>query len=151
MTRDLQNIDDDIVSKIERDPLPAGSVNETGYYTDNLGWIQKSTKLTEGMKAFYEKTGVQPYLYLASENEVEQAGSLEALASSLYDKLFTDEAHFLFTYSEDRNYKWEMYFVTGTQATAVIDTEAEEIIYQKFVRYYDDYDLGNEGIIFRRG
>ncbi|MBQ6875674.1 MAG: hypothetical protein IJN46_05510 [Lachnospiraceae bacterium] len=135
---------DDIVSKIERDPLPAGSVNETGYYTDNLGWIQKSTKLTEGMKAFYKKTGVQPYLYLASEKEVEQAGSLEALANSLYDKLFTDEAHFLFTYIEDSNYKWEMHFVTGTQATSVIDAEAEEIIYQKFVRYYDDTDLEDE-------
>ena len=135
---------DDIVSKIERDPLPTGSVNETGYYTDNLGWIQKSTKLTEGMKAFYKKTGVQPYLYLASEKEVEQAGSLEALANGLYDKLFTDEAHFLFTYTEDSSYKWEMHFVTGTQATSVIDAEAEEIIYQKFVRYYDDTDLEDE-------
>lgn len=126
----------EITSTIERDPLPSGSVNETGYYTDNLDWIQNSTKLTSGMKKFYKETGVQPYLYLASQEEISAAGGLEALANGLYDDLFTDEAHFLFTYSEDENYEGEMYFVVGTQATSVIDNEAEEIIYQQFKRYY---------------
>jgi len=126
----------EITSTIEREPLPYGSVNETGYYTDNLGWIQNSTKLTGGMKKFYKQTGVQPYLYLASQEEIEKAGGMEALANGLYDELFTDEAHFLFTYSEDENYEWEMKFVVGAQATSVVDTEAEEIIYQNFKRYY---------------
>ncbi len=126
----------EITSTVEREPLPSGSVNETGYYTDNLGWIQNSTKLTSGMKKFYQETGVQPYLYLASQEEIKAAGGLETLANGLYDELFTDEAHFLFTYSEDENYEWEMWFVTGTQATSVIDTEAEEIIYQHFTKYY---------------
>lgn len=126
----------EITSTIERDPLPSGSVNETGYYTDHLGWIQNSTKLTSGMKKFYKETGVQPYLYLASQDEIKKSGSLETLATGLYDQLFTDEAHFLFTYSEDENYEWEIWFVTGTQATSVIDTEAEEIIYQHFAKYY---------------
>lgn len=134
----------DIVSTVERDPLPSGSVNETGYYTDNLGWINSSTKLTSGMKTFYKETGVQPYLYLASEAEVSAAGSLENLATDLYDKLFTDEAHFLFAYTEDQNYEWEIWFVVGTQATSVVDTEAEEIVYQYFNRYYYDESLSDE-------
>lgn len=133
----------EITSTVEREPLPSGSVNETGYYTDNLGWIQNSTKLTSGMKKFYQETGVQPYLYLASQKEIDAAGGLEKLANGLYDELFTDEAHFLFTYSEDENYEWEMWFVTGTQATSVIDSEAEEIIYQNFTKYYYT-DLENE-------
>ena len=132
-----------IESTVEREPLPAGSVNETGYYTDNLGWINRSTVLTGGMKDFYQETGVQPYLYLASEDEVLEYGSLQTLAETMYDELFTDEAHFLFAYTENAAYEWEIWFVTGSQATAVIDTEAEEIIYQHFIRYYES-DLSVE-------
>lgn len=126
-----------IVSTVERESLPSGSVNETGYYTDNLGWIQRSSVLTSGMKTFYQDTGVQPYLYLASGEEVAEYGSLQNLAEAAYDELFTDEAHFLFAFTEDEvSYEWEIWFVTGTQATSVIDSEAEEIIYQYFSRYY---------------
>lgn len=133
-----------IVSTVEREALPSGSVNETGYYTDNLGWIQRSSALTSGMKKFYKETGVQPYLYLASEEEIAEYGSLQNLAESVYDELFTDEAHFLFAFTEDeKTYDWDIWFVTGTQATAVIDDEAEEIIYQYFVRYYES-DLEDE-------
>jgi len=132
-----------IESTVEREPLPAGSVKETGYYTDNLGWINRSTTLTNGMKSFYKETGVQPYLYLADEDEVVKYGSLQNLAEAMYDELFTDEAHFLFAYTENASYEWEIWFVTGSQATAVIDTEAEEIIYQYFVRYYES-DLSDE-------
>lgn len=138
--------DTKIESTVEREPLPSGSVNETGYYTDNLDAIQLSAKLTGGMKKFYKETGVQPYLYLASADEIVEYGSLQNLAESMYDELFTDEAHFLFTYTEDASYAWEIWFVTGTQATAVIDTEAEEIIYQYFVRYINDYDLDYEEV-----
>ena len=95
------------------------------------------------MKDFYQETGVQPYLYLASEDEVLEYGSLQTLAETMYDELFTDEAHFLFAYTENAAYEWEIWFVTGSQATAVIDTEAEEIIYQHFIRYYES-DLSYE-------
>ncbi len=51
-------------STVVRDPLPKGSVDETEYYTDTIGWIGNRTELLDGMKYFYQKTGVQPYLYL---------------------------------------------------------------------------------------
>ena len=51
-------------STINRQPLPAGSVNETEYYRDELGWIKNQTKMEEGLKYFYQKTGVQPYVVI---------------------------------------------------------------------------------------
>ena len=135
-----------ITSTVEREALPSGSVNETGYYTDNLGVISRSSTLTSGMKSFYKETGVQPYLYLASEDEVAEYSSLQILAETMYDELFTDEAHLLCVYTEDdvAYGEWELWFVTGTQATSVIDEEAEEIIFQYFSRYYYDDSLSYE-------
>ena len=51
-------------STVKREPLDKAYVNETGYYTDELGWIRSSSTLEKGMKDFYQETGVQPYLYI---------------------------------------------------------------------------------------
>ena len=51
-------------STVAREPLPKGSVNETEYYTDELGWIGNKTAFTAGLKHFYDKTGVQPHVYI---------------------------------------------------------------------------------------
>ena len=51
-------------STIAREPLPKGSVNETDYYTDELGWIHNPSQLVIGLKNFYNKTGVQPHVYI---------------------------------------------------------------------------------------
>ncbi len=42
-------------STIQREALPAGSVVETRYYTDELGWIRNETELTAGMRNFYQR------------------------------------------------------------------------------------------------
>ena len=38
------------LSTVEREPLPDGSVTETDYYTDTIGWIGNRSELTSGMK-----------------------------------------------------------------------------------------------------
>ena len=50
-----------------REPLPAGAVIETDYFADNLFWIDNKAQLEAGMKHFYQKTGVQPFLYITDE------------------------------------------------------------------------------------
>lgn len=45
-------------STIKREPLDKTYVNETGYYTDELGWIRSGSILEKGMKDFYQETGV---------------------------------------------------------------------------------------------
>ena len=126
-------------STIQREPLPAGSVTETGYYTDELNWIKNSTKLTSGMKNFYQKTGVQPYLYITDSvdgNHYPTAAELETFANQKYDELFTDEAHLLlifFEYEPSNYYTW---CITGIQAKTVIDSEAVDILLDYVDLYY---------------
>jgi uncharacterized membrane protein len=134
------------LSSVERVPLPPGSVNETGYYTDELGWITNESKLIEGLKYFYKETGVQPYLYLTDTikgSNFPTESDLESYANELYDDLFRDEAHLLLLFFEyDGDYRG--WYIVGTQAKSVIDDEAGRILTDYIDRYYYDTNLTNE-------
>ncbi len=132
-------------STVQRVALPAGSVNETGYYTDELGWIDNETKLLAGMKNFYQETGVQPYLYITDTvngSHSPTATDLKNFTEGLYDDLFTDEAHLLlvfFEYNSNSNYM--DHCVRGIQAKTVIDDEAADILLDYIGSYYFDNSL----------
>lgn len=133
-------------STVARQPLPAGSVNETEYYTDELGWINNQTKMEEGLKYFYQKTGVQPYVVIidkvnGSHNPNES--ELDSYANALYDQLFADEAHLLFVFYEYDEFYMDRY-VAGTQAKTVIDAEAADILLDYIDRNYYDSNLTDE-------
>lgn len=129
------------VSSVERVALPPGSVNETKYYTDELGWINNETKLINGLKHFYKETGVQPYLYLTDTingSHFPTDLELESFAANLYDELFTDEAHLLLVFFEYEG-RYMDWYIAGTQAKSVIDREAGDILLDYIDRnYYDD-------------
>lgn len=134
-------------STVEREPLPAGSVDETDYYTDELGWIGNHTQMVDGLRYFYNETGVQPHVYITDNIDGEQNPSmdqLEAYANNLYDELFTDEAHLLLVFFEPRPNEYMTYYVVGSQARSVIDTEAGDILLDYLDRYYYDANLTDE-------
>ena len=134
------------VSSVERVALPPGSVNETEYYTDELGWINNETKLINGLKQFYKETGVQPYLYLTDTingSHFPTDVELESFASNLYDELFTDEAHLLLVFFEYEG-RYMDWYIAGTQAKSVIDREAGDILLDYIDRYYYDDGLTDE-------
>ncbi|WP_208560293.1 hypothetical protein [Marinilactibacillus kalidii] len=132
-------------SSRERTPLEAGAVNETAYYTDNANWIGNATTLENGMRYYYEKTGIQPYLYITEEidgNANPSLEELEAFKSNLYDELFDDEAHMLVLFFESDTFELDDYYYVGTeigaQARSVMDREAQDIFYDYLDRYYFD-------------
>lgn len=133
-------------STIEREALPEGSVNETEYFTDQAGgWIGNQTVMTDGLRHFYNETGVQPHVYITDNINGSTSPTSEELAefsNNLYDELFTDEAHLLLVFfqaSEDDYGNYMDYYVAGTQAKSVIDTEAGDILLDYLDRnYYDD-------------
>lgn len=133
-------------STVAREPLTAGAVNETEYYTDELGWIGNSTRLEAGMKNFYQQTGVQPYLYITGTidggHDPTQA-ELEAFAAQKYDELFTDEAHLLLVFFEYYPSQYDTWCIVGSQAKTVIDSEAANILLDYIDRYYYS-DLSDE-------
>lgn len=137
-------------STIQREALPKGSVIETDYYTDELGWIASSTKLTTGMKSFYNSTGVQPYLFITDTvngARYPTDSDMDAYASELYDKLIKDEAHLLVLFWEN-NDSYKTWYVAGKQAKTVIDTEAADILLDYIDRYY--YSDLNEDEFFSK-
>lgn len=112
-------------STIKREPLDKAYVNETGYYTDELGWVRSSSTLEKGMKAFYQETGVQPYLYITDTvngTTSPTSSDMEAACQALYDELFTDEGHMLLLFQEyNSSGNYNMWYVCGKQAKTVLD------------------------------
>ena len=134
-------------STIEREPLPSGMVNETDYYSDELGWIQNETEAVDGLRHFYNETGVQPHVHITGDIDGSTNPSMdevEAYANDLYDELFTDEAHLLLVFFEPRPNDYMTYYVTGSQARSVIDTEAGDILLDYLDRNYYDGSLTDE-------
>lgn len=127
-------------STIEREPLETQYVITTDWYTDELDWIQSDTKLESGMKQFYKKTGVQPYLYITdtvngtthpTEND------MDTYANQLYDELFKDEGHILLLFYEyNSNSEYKTWYVCGAMAKTVMDQEACDILLDYIDHYY---------------
>lgn len=131
-------------STVERTPLDASYVDETGYLTDNLGWIGSQYDVEQGMRHFYEETGVQPYLYLTPDvngSTHPTDSEMYEFANDLYEELFTDEGHVLVIFQEyNSSGDYYSYYLAGKQAKTVIDSEAGEILLDYIDHYYySDY------------
>lgn len=127
----------------DRQALPAGAVNETNYYTDEDGdWITSPNRFEEGLREFFELTGIQPYVYIFPNDSVSSAAELQSRAEQLYGQLFTDDAHFLMTFcydSRDDGFYWAYW--AGSQTRTVLDDEALEI-FESYLKqeWYADND-----------
>ncbi|MCL2678343.1 MAG: TPM domain-containing protein [Clostridiales bacterium] len=99
------------------------------------------------MKNFYNKTGVQPYLYLTDNiygSTNPNDTQVEQFADALYEELFTDEAHVLLIFMEYAESKYRVWCYAGMQAGAVIDAEARDILLGYINKYYTYENLSNE-------
>ena len=121
-------------STVNRTPLNSADVVESDLWFDNkAGWDIRTSVLTKGMKEFYKKTGVQPYLIITTEiNGIGEylldSEAVEYLEQQ-YDTLFHDEGHLIYAFMEYSENRYKQYIYAGNKASAVIDREAQEIIY----------------------
>jgi len=130
----------------DRVPLPSNLASDTGaMFTDNLGWINNENRLLQGMRDFYNRTGVRPHLYLTGNldgnTSLPTNTQLSAFANRRYNELFSDEAHVLLVFFENANGEYAMYVIAGRYAQAVMDSEAKNTL-MDFVQsyYYTDID-----------
>ena len=147
-------------STVQREALPASKCDAVDEcYRDDWGdWIDESgeeTSLINGLTHFYEKTGVQPYLWIMGEEggQYMSEGSLEELSEAAYKEMFgTDEGHMLVVFREYPNESGN-YICTVTPGydaeTQVMDEQAREILLDFIDYYYTDSEL-NEGQFFAR-
>ena len=137
-------------STVQREKLPASAVAETAYYTDeDGGWIRSPSELESGLRAFYDDTGVQPYVYILPNGTSTSASELSERAAQLYDQLFSDEGHFLLVFCDDGNGSFTCGYAVGSQAKTVMDDEAVGILADYLDRYYNDLSLSEEEIFSR--
>ncbi len=131
-------------STVQREALPSSAVTETGYYTDEGGWISSPSTLEAGMRHFFEETGVQPYLYILPNGSISSTQQITDMADELYGQLFDDQGHFLFVFCDNNMGQYYYGGHIGAQAESVLDDEALTIFLQYLDRYYYDTSLSEE-------
>lgn len=133
-------------STIEREPIEKGLVNETEYFQENITessdvWINDPYVLEGGLKYFYDKTNVQPFVYITDNINGDPNPTLDEIdefSAELYDELFTDEAHLLLVHFENYasyDHEYSYHTIYGSQAKILMDQEAESILFD-----YLDYN-----------
>ena len=137
--------DDVTRSSIEREPLPQGAALVTPYYTDADGdWIHTPRALEDGMRRFYDETGVWPYLYILPNGTSTSTEELAQYADQLYEELFSDDAHFILVFCDDGNGSFNAGYAVGSQAKTVMDAEAVSVLADYLDRYYRNQGLSEE-------
>lgn len=133
------------VSGTVRQKLDAGDVVKIGWYTDEDGdWIHDASRLERGLSHFYEKTGVQPYVYILKNGSVTDVDALNKRSAELYDELFADEGHFLLVFCDDGNGGYNCGYTIGTKAREVLDDEAMGVLKSALNNAYNNADTDEE-------
>ena len=134
-------------STVEREALSKGTAQLTDWYDDRDGsWIRSSSTLEDGMEHFYNETGVQPYLIIEPNGSHTSYQELTDIADDEYDKLFSDEAHFLVVFCDDNAGSFDVGYTVGSAARSIIDDEAMDIFAAYLDRNYQDMSLSEEQI-----
>ena len=142
--------DDSANAKLNKTKYTGEVYTAKGYYEDHSSgekWIDSSNERTliSGMKSFYQRTGVFPFLYIV--DSVPGGGSeanIGAYEDNLYAELFSDrsgdviEGNLLILFVSDM----EDYFLVGGLNTGeVIDASATKVITDKINARWSNGDL----------
>ncbi len=119
------------------------------YYHDGPGVIMSAAdqfSLENSMKSFYQKTGVQPYLYIDDDINGNTRPGYDEVESFMYDEyaaLFgNDEGHLLILYFEYPDGEYNTWYMWGNNAHIVMDDEACEILLDYIDYNYKQYNVG---------
>lgn len=136
--------DSDVTSTINREKIENPIPYDNNCIKDELGYVENTSKLSKNLKNFYNKTGIQPYIYLKSYDETLTSDSQkDNHAQNWYEQNIDNEDTFLFVYYEDQdpNEIGYMAYVNGKQVTSVMDSEAVNIFWNYIDRYWTDDSL----------
>lgn len=139
----------------ERDKLdPSLVVNEYDeWYSDEKDLAitipVREAEMIKAMKNFYEKTGVQPYLYISDNLDGDytpMTADYQAFGKKLYDELFgaEDGGHMILICVQsdsNRSYSFtiDANMYVGKDAAKVMDEEALQIFFDYMSHYFDQY------------
>jgi hypothetical protein len=138
-----------VQSTIDREKLDNTELFNSECVTDELNCIEDNGNLIRNLNYFYDKTGIQVYIYLKEYDvSLDSETSKEQWVTD-YATSLNDEKGIVFVYfAEPRTDETVGYMSLhkGLQTGVVIDTEAEEI----FWKYLDKYwysDISDTGSV----
>lgn len=111
---------------------------------DEIGYVEDVSALSRNLQNFYNKTGIQPYIYLkAYDASLSTDAEKEEYAKDWYAKNIDNEDTFLYVYFEgaDPDEVGYMAYVNGKEVTSVMDAEAVSIFWNYIDRYWTDGSL----------
>ncbi len=125
-------------STVKRDKIIGGQIEGKQLYLDQLGWIKDKAKLEQGLKTFYEKTGVVPFLIL--ENTKKGEDNLV-----VYNETDIDEYQVMVVFSYDEpDYIVSVY--PGVKAADIMDEEGCQILRDYIDSYYYNDSMSDEEV-----
>lgn len=134
-------------STIERTKLSSSQCTKIDtWYQDDINWIHDEKTLLKGLKTFYDKTGVQPYLWITDNingKAKPTSSDFEAALQQKYQELFNDEGYLIVCFMESSPSVYATYYWAGSAAKGVIDDEAGEILLDVIDSKYTS-DLSDE-------
>lgn len=134
-------------STIERSKLDSSLCTKVDtWYQDDIDWIHDEKTLLKGLRTFYDKTGVQPYLWITDNingKAKPNTSDFETALKSKYSELFKDEGHIIVCFMESSPSVYATYYWAGSAAKGVIDDEAGEILLDVIDSKYTS-DLSDE-------
>lgn len=114
------------------------------YFHDGAGVINNAAyqyQLENSLKDFYQRTGVQPYLYIDDDldgNKNPSYSDVDRFLMDEYASLFgNDEGHLLVLYFEYPNGSYNLWYAAGNNISVVMDEEACDILLDYIEYYYD--------------
>lgn len=116
-----------------REKLNSGLSFDSNCIVDQLDWFDSVSKAGQQLKAFYDQTGVQPYIVLLKYHpELVTESQMEEYAQEYYEENIDNEATFLYIHFAEEDQDNEvgyMCYVNGKQVDSVMDPEAVDIFW----------------------
>lgn len=132
--RDSYSASEVPASTYNREKL-TGTAWDNDCVIDEIGWISEDGSvagLERQLRQFYDKTGIQPFVYLKSySSELVTDADKAEFASEFYEDEIANTYTFAFFYfeEEDPDSVGYMYYEGGAQALGIMDAEAVEIFW----------------------
>lgn len=137
-------------STIAREKIESGYGFDYKCITDELGYFDSIDSAGKQLKYFHQETGVQPYIYLKKyDTSLASLTQKEEYAKQLYATMFPNRSDiFLYVYFESSNPNdiGDEAFWIGSQAGAIMDSEAQDIFFSKLGGYWDNASLSMDEV-----
>lgn len=121
------------VSTKDREKLSLNIGFDNNCIVDELGWFDNTSHASRQLQTFYDKTGIQPFIYLKAYDSTLTTDDMKTqYAVNWYDENIDNEGTFLYMYFAEKDQDTDvgyMVYVNGKQISTVMDSEAVDIFW----------------------